>query len=146
MKKKTFIKIALGIVALGIISAALVYFFVYNKPHPDYEKAKPAHILSAFELFDGYRTDRQQAEEKYNGKVVVISGRLEKIETIESTVTAVFVFDQGMFGDEGVRCVMLPNHAANLQSFHVGSTIQIKGFVTGYNETDVIMESCSLIL
>jgi hypothetical protein len=145
MKRKNILKAAIALFVIGIVSAGLVYKFVINKPHKDFEKARPAYIVSATDLFDSFRSDRELAEKKYNGQVVMLSGKLDKIETSEDHVTGVFVFDQGMFGEEGVRCTMLPNHSSNLKAIPEGSEVQLKGFLTGYNETDVILEQCSVI-
>ena len=145
MKRKNILKGTLILAVIGLISAGLVYQFVINKPHRDFEKAKPAFIVSADDLFDSFRSDRTEAEAKYNGQVVLLSGKITKIETSDALVTGVFVFDQGMFGDEGVRCCMLPDHAANLKATPEGSDVQLKEFLTGYNDTDVVMEQCSLI-
>ena len=145
MKRKNLLIAALALFFTGIVSAGLVYQFVINKPHQDIEKAKPAYIVSATELFDSFRSERTLAEQKYNGRVVVLSGKLDKIETSDELVTGVFVFDQGLFGDEGIRCTMLPDHSSNLKSIPEGSEVQLKGFLTGYNETDVILEKCSVI-
>ena len=145
MKKKNIIIVIAVIFAIGIISAGSVYKFVINKPHQDYEKAKPAYIISAADLFDSYRSDRNLAEKKYNGQVVLLNGIINKVEISDSMVTGVFVFEQGMFGDEGIRCLMLPQHEARLKSYAVGSEIQLKGYLTGYNDTDIILEQCSVI-
>ena len=145
MKRKTFLKIALALSVTGIISAALVYQFVINKPHRDFEKAKPSFIVSASELFESFKNARESAEAKYNGQVLVLMGRLDKIEAAGNQVTGVFVFDEGLFGDECVRCTMLPEHAAMLKSMPEGTEVNMKGFLTGYNETDVILEHCSLV-
>jgi hypothetical protein len=146
MKRKNIFKAAIVLALVGVISAGLVYKFVINKPHMNMEKAKPAYIISAADLFNNFRTGQEEAELKYNGKVVLLSGKLDKIEVTDNQVTGVFVFNQGMFGDEGVRCSMLPNHASGLKSIPEGSEIQLKGYLTGYNETDVILEQCSVIL
>jgi hypothetical protein len=145
MKKRFIIRAFLVLAALGIITAGLVYRFVYNKPHTDFEKAKPEYMVSAAELFDSFRNDRQLAEARYNGKVVLLSGRLDKIEASDSQVTAVFVFDQGVFGDEGIRCTMLPSHTGNLKTYLDTQEVRLKGFLTGYNDTDVILEQCSIV-
>ena len=92
MKRKTIFRILAGMFLIGIVSAGLVYKFVINKPHQDYEKTRPAYIVSALELFNNFLSDRQASEAKYNGQVVLL-----------------------------------------------------KGYLTGYNETDVILESCSFI-
>lgn len=145
MKRKTFLKIALGLLVTGIISAALVYQFVINKPHRDFEKAKPSFIVSASDLFESFRADKTLAESKYNGQVVLLSGKLDMVEATDNLVTGVFIFDEGMFGDEGVRCTMLPEHARIMKSLPIGSEVSLKGFLTGYNETDVILEHCSFV-
>jgi hypothetical protein len=145
MKRKNLIKAAIALFVIGVLSAGLVYQFVINKPQPDYEKAKPAYILSATDLFDSFQSNRELAEKKYNGQVVMLSGKIDKIEVSDSLVTGVFIFNQGMFGDEGIRCSMLPQQAANLKTLAAGSEVRLKGFLTGYNDTDVIMEQCSVI-
>ena len=145
MKRKNIFRAALVLFAAGLISAGLVYQFVINKPHKNYEKARPAYVVSARELFESFRTNRETAELKFNGQVVMLHGHLDRIEDLDEKVTGVFVFDTGMFGEEGVRCTMLPNHSSNLKSMPEGSEVQIKGYLTGYNDTDVILEQCSFI-
>lgn len=145
MKKGTIITIILSLFVIGVISAGLVYKFVINKPHENYEKAKPAFIISATDLYNSFQSDRTTAEGKFNGKVVLLSGKLDKIDLAESLVTGVFVFNQGMFGDEGIRCVMLGNHAQALKAIGPGTEVKIKGYLTGYNDTDVVLEQCSII-
>jgi hypothetical protein len=145
MKRKNILKAAIVLFVIGIISAGMVYKFVINKPHTNFEKARPAYIVSASDLFDSYRSDRVTAEKKYNGQVVLLSGKINRIETSDDLVTGVFIFDQGMFGEEGVRCTMLPNHSSGLKSIPEGSDVQLKGYLTGYNDTDVILEQCSII-
>jgi hypothetical protein len=50
-----------------------------------------------------------------------------------------------MFGDEGIRCIMLQNQNKKLQGFASQDIITIKGYCTGYNDTDVIIEKASII-
>ena len=70
--------------------------------------------ISGKELFLQFKNSTQQASEKYTGKVLEISGSLSSVETPDSLTIAVFTLDEGMFGDEGIRCAMLPNHAQNI--------------------------------
>lgn len=143
--KSLIIKLGIAGVILGLIAAALVFKFVWNKPHRDYEKAKAAFTLLAADLFEEYRTDRPKAESTFNGQVVQLNGRLDRIEQSDSMMVGVFVFDQGMFGDEGVRCTMLANHESSLLNLAEGAEVRIKGYVTGFNDTDVILEKCSVV-
>jgi calcineurin-like phosphoesterase len=141
---KTWLKVTLVIIILGIIGAGLGYKFIYNKPHRNYEKAKPDHVVTAELLFQEYRNEKQAAEQQYNGKVVQVSGTVSAVETTDSLTIAVFVLDEGMFGDEGIRCTMLPNYKEKIHAFE-GKEAIIKGYLTGYNDTDVILEQCSLV-
>ena len=142
---KKWLKI-IGILAvIGIIAAVLVYFFVINKPHPDYEKEQPAFTLSAKQLFEEYKTDKEAAHGKYTGQVLQINGSLSKTEFPDTTAIAIFVFEEGMFGDEGIRCVMLEKFNEELQNHGRGQSIGIKGYCTGYNDTDVILTHCSMV-
>jgi hypothetical protein len=141
---KKWIKILIGLFILGLIGAVLGYKFIYNKPHRDYEKAKAEFSVTADELFYAYYSNRTTAEATYNGKVVELNGELKKIETPGDLTIAVFVMEEGMFGDEGIRCTMLPHHSSELGNY-IGKTLTIKGYCTGYNDTDVILEKCSII-
>ena len=141
---KTLMKVVLVLVVLGIVGVGLGYKFVYNKPHTNYEKATADFSLAGMELFSQFKSSTQQASERYTGKVLEITGKLNSVETPDSLTIAVFTLDEGMFGDEGIRCAMLPNHARQLTQY-IGADVKLKGYCTGYNETDVIMEKCSII-
>jgi hypothetical protein len=141
---KNWTKILIGLIILGSLGAFLGYKFIYNKPHRDFEAAKPDFKMSAEDLFNEYIGDKQKAQMNYNGKVVEISGTIHKVEKLDSLTIAVFVMDEGMFGDEGIRCTMLPNHAQSTLALK-GQKAKIKGFVAGYNDTDIIFEKCSII-
>ncbi len=143
--KKTMMKILkkiLGIfMIISVLGIAYVWFFVYNKPHRNFDKAKPDVILSAQSFYNNYAKKIKSC----NGKVVQINGIPKKIETNDSLAVVVFVFDQGMFGDEGVRCTMLPKYRNSAENLDLSKTVTIKGFCAGYNGTDVILEQCSII-
>ena len=142
---KKIIKIGIGLLIIGIIAGTLGYVFIYNKPHRNFEKASPDFNLSAFELFDAYISDRNMAETKYNGKVIQLNGKIQKTEKVDSIVIGVFVFQEGLFGDEGIRCTMLPKFNDEILKVKPETSVLIKGFCTGYNDTDVILEKCTLI-
>jgi len=141
---KTWVKILGILIVLGIVGGVLGYKFVYNKPHVNYEKAKPDFSMNVNDFFEEYRKDKNLAQQKFNGKVVEITGILSKVETTAELTIAVFALEQGMFGDEGIRATILSHHSENLQTYN-NKEIVIKGYCTGYNDTDVILEKCSII-
>ncbi|MGM0565624.1 MAG: OB-fold protein [Bacteroidota bacterium] len=141
--KNKFVKIGLAVVIVGLIGAFAVYHFVYNKPHKDYAKEEAAYALKAEALFNEFVDNSQKANEKYTGKVVQISGTPDKVENTDSTLVLVFAFAEGMFGDEGIRCHMSPEYQ-NPDDLNLSGNMTLKGFCTGYNDTDVILEHCSV--
>ena len=52
---KIWIKIIIALFIIGIIAAGLGYKFIYNKPHRDFEKAKPDFTLEAKALYYNFK-------------------------------------------------------------------------------------------
>ena len=142
---KRWIKIIGGLAVLGILAALYVWFFVYNKPHVNYEKATPDYVMEGHEVFYQYRNNKALADSLYTGKVLQLESGISKVETSDSILTVVFAFDRGMFGDEGVRCILLPNQHERLAEYSINDIIVIKGYCTGYNDTDIIIEKASIV-
>jgi hypothetical protein len=141
---RTWIKIVLVLFLLGVISALLVYHFVINKPHPDYEKMKADYTITAKDLYSQFAADKKEAGLKYNGKVLEISGKFKSIEKNDTLAVVVFSFKEGMFGDEGIRCTLLSKFTDKTKELINGTEVRIKGYCSGFNDTDVILEKCSL--
>jgi len=144
MKRKLFV-IAGILAVLGLIAGVLVYVFVVNKPHTDYAKAKPDVQIESRALFDAYKANATNAATLYNGKVIELAGNLNAVEQTDSLTIAVFEFEEGMFGSEGIRCTMIPEYAPDIARTPPASAVKIKGYCTGYNDTDVILEHCSIV-
>ncbi len=142
---KSWLYIIIGCAIFGMILTYGGYSFVYNKSHPDYENVEPAFNVTAQDLYQAYKTNKEVAAVKYNGKMVALTGKLSKVETADSLVTAVFVFTQGDFGDEGIRCTVLKKFNDAADKLQPDGEVKLKGYCTGYNETDVILEKCSII-
>lgn len=142
---KTWAKVMLTLAILGIIAALAVYFFVYNKPHTNFERAKPDFTVSAESLYNAFISDQTAAEKEYNAKVIQITGTLNDLEIADERVFAIFAFGDGMFGAEGIRCTLLDNHKGVLSNDDIGKPITIKGYCSGFTGTDVILEHCSVI-
>ena len=142
MKKWHIVLIAMF---LAGIAAAAVYFLVYSKPHPDYEKAKPEFVISAEALYFSFVRDEVAANSKFTGKVIAIDGQVAAVEQVDELVIVSFVFEEGFFGGEGVRCTMLEGHHASALDLAPGENVSIKGLCTGFTGSDVILEHCSFL-
>lgn len=140
--KKIF-KIGGVLAIIGILAGLYVWFFIYNKPHRDYEKAQADFVLGAKECYTNYSENNGSID--YTGKVLQLTGIASKVEIFDSLNVVVFVFNEGMFGEEGIRCTLLPNQVEAARQLNLEKEITIKGFCAGYNDTDVILQYCSII-
>ncbi len=138
-----WLKILTGALILAAVGIMIGYFYI-NKPHPDYENLEAEFKVQADDLYSEFSANTEQASQKYNGRMLAVSGSPDYVETADTMVIAVFVFNEGMFGDEGIRCTMLPDYNKIRESFYPGEEITLKGFCSGFNGTDVIIEKCSL--
>ena len=141
---KKWIKISLVLIALFIVVVLLVYHFVINKPHPDYENLKADYSLSAGDLYQQFSADEKKAGQMYNGKVIEINGVFKAIEKNDSLAVIVFSFKEGVFGDEGIRCTFLSKFTGKVNQLTKNSDIKIKGYCSSFNDIDVILDKCSL--
>jgi len=137
--------LAVFIVLLFSLVVGYFYFFVFNKEHPDFENLKPEYVLEAAELYKQFTSDPKKAQLMYGGKMIQVKGNINTIEKLDSLTIAVYVFNEGMFGNEGVRCTFLNEEAAMIQDINDVQNASIKGFCSGFNDTDVILEKCSVI-
>jgi hypothetical protein len=135
----------MGLALAGLSAAFLIYHFIINKPQPDFEKIKPDYSLDAGTFYKEFKTSKQNAQKLYNGKVIVITGKLSRVESSDSLTIAVFVFNQGMFGDEGIRCTILKKFIPDAKKLKPDGITRIKGYCTGFNDSDVILEHCSIV-
>lgn len=142
---KRFLRISAIVFVIFVIAGLLFYWFVINKPHPDYEALEPDFQLNAIELYEDFTIDRTLSENKYNGKMILLNGNLNSVEQADSLTIAVFVFEQGMFGDQGIRCTVLPKYKSQLMKYERSDEIWLKGFCAGYNDVDVILEKTSIV-
>jgi len=141
---KRFYKFLIIVIILGILGAVYGWFFIYNKPHTDYSTVKPVAILDAESCYNSF-VNKEAKTKAWLGQVIEISGKAQSFEKTDSLTTVVFVFNEGMFGDEGIRCSLLPESAEKIKSISFPAEITIKGYCTGYNETDLVIEQCSII-
>jgi len=142
---KSWIRIGLVLLFVAILTGMYIYFFVYNKKHPDFESEPAVYRLNAGTVFRSFRNNPEAASRIFNGKMIGLTGPVNAVEQTDSLVTVVFVFGQGLFGDEGIRCTMLPKFNDAARSLSTNEEVSIKGYCTGYNETDVILEQGSIV-
>lgn len=142
---KKFFKIVIILLILGIIGASYGWFFIYNKPHTDYSKVEPFANLKAEDCYNEFANGTEESK-KLLGQVIQISGEAKTFEKLDSLAILVFVFSEDdMFGSEGIRCSLSPSAIEEASNIALPANITVKGYCTGYNGSDLIIEQCILI-
>ena len=143
---KKLIRVAVVIAVIGVVAAGLVWKFYINKPHEDIENATPAYNMATEEIWNQYNTDPKKADSLYTGKVIELTGKLNRSDKSDTLVYAVFVMEaDSMFGDKSVRCEMLQKYNSEASALPKDVAVKIKGFCTGFDQTDIKFNKCSIV-
>ena len=141
-----WLKIIAILAVIGVIAAGLVWKFYINKPHADIENMMPDYTLSTQQLWKQYNTELKLSDSLYTGKVIEITGNLSKIDKVDSTVYLVFVMEPDPdFGDKTIRCEMLAKYSEEAAAVMVKAPLKVKGYCSGYDQTDIKFSKCSII-
>lgn len=140
MKRKTLVLLIIPVSAILTFSA--IFYYIYNQPHTNYAKARPDYRLeSPAQLYQEFLENEATASARYNGKMIEFIGTPDTFEELDGKTIAVFNVEDGDFGPQGVRCTFI----AQIPEANKQGKIRLKGFLTGFNDIDVILENCSLI-
>lgn len=129
----------------GIIGIFIVFFigvlisyglYQYNRPHEGTATKESSFQLAASTIFNEFETDEVTAGNKYNDKIVAVSGEITDVGIEDDGTVKVTLEAGGMMG--GVICQMDSNFEGN---FEIGETKTFKGVCTGYL-MDVILIRC----
>lgn len=122
---KKWVKVLLIIVVIGILGAAGVVYYVYNRPHRDVTKEKGVQ-LSAQALYDAFRTNEAEANKLYLDKAVEMTGEVAEVSTNQDGNVVV------NFKTNDPLVVINCTFKENPGSLQPGQTITFKGICTGY--------------
>lgn len=145
---KKWIIIIGSIVIIGIIGGFLVWNFYINKGQPDFAALEPEYKVKAKRLYNDFKENPELANEKYvgpQGKMIQIEGPISKVEMADSLAVLVYAYEEGDFGDQGIRVTLLPQFTEQAKQLSKLKPIKVKGLCTGYNDTDVILIHGSIV-
>ena len=140
MKRKKLV--LLIIPASASLTFLAIFYYVFHQPQTNYARAEPDHLLeSPQQLYQAFLTDEAAASATYNGKMIAFEGTPDLFEEVDGQTIAMFNVQDGDFGPEGVRCTFLKQLPPDSRQ----GVISLKGYCTGFNGIDVILENCSII-
>jgi hypothetical protein len=123
MRKKYFF----GIGILLICLAAWGIYTVY-RPHRNVEGEDAAAKLTAIDMYGEFSKNESEANKKWLGKVVEVSGRISSVSEAGKYVSVNLVATP----DGGVDCSLLKSDLSPDEKISKGDSITVKGKVTGY--------------
>lgn len=132
MSKKVII---LAVVAgLGILGG-IFGLYQFNKKVPSLSTITPDFVLTADELFDAFDSDETSALQKYEGKVITVTGTVMSSRATDTTTTLILDANNAMAG--GVNC----SFASSSLNVEEGQIIAVKGRCQGFL-MNVVLNNC----
>jgi len=124
MKKR----IIFGIIFIVAVAVIGVVYFLVNKTEPKVN-------VSAQTLVEEYTANEKDADQKYLGKTVVVSGAIAQILS-QDPLTILLEGNSGY-----VQCEFSPDSAPSLKE---GANVTVEGLCTGYL-MDVILTNSKIV-
>jgi hypothetical protein len=122
---KTWVKVLLIIGGIGLVAAAGVVYYVYNKPHRDVSSEKGVQ-LSAQNLYEAYHANEANGEKLYTNKALEVTGEVADVSTNQDGKTVV------NFKTSDPLVMINCTFRDNPGGLKPGQTITFKGICTGY--------------
>lgn len=133
------------LLAVLILMAVGIYVYrEYNRKAPDTSDLAAAYELTGIELIQAFQNGEADANSRYLGKVLVVSGVIKSVDSDSAGTQTLVLGDTASMSS--VRCIM--EKTSEVASYAVGKTIAVKGICTGYNAddmglgADVILNRC----
>jgi len=127
--------------AIAVISFLFIAFGSDDEGETEAEIAseEPAMTVSASELYADYEANGVAADDKYKGKVLLVTGEVNTID--RDIMETIYVTLQGdeYFGD--VQCFFAEDHVSAASQLTKGQTITVKGRCDG-KLMNVMLEGC----
>ncbi|HEX7903779.1 MAG TPA: hypothetical protein VF487_07865 [Chitinophagaceae bacterium] len=143
-------KKSIGIIVLIIAVAVAWYGYKeYTRTPKDLFHAKADFVLSSAQLLHEYETNDSSANNRYNGKIIEVTGNIKKVEKDEQNFYTIVLGDSLSLNT--IRCSMDTAHQQDAAVLVQGSSATMRGACTGYNKdemglgADVILNRCAVI-
>lgn len=122
---KTLIKILAGLAVLLLIA----YLVVMNMPQSTV-KSKEVHTeISAVDLFNSFSFNEKEAERKYVGQVIQITGLIDEVYPDEEGAQIVLLKSEG--GDLLAAVTLESNQSDKVAKYQEGDPITLKALCSG---------------
>lgn len=117
-------------------------YWLWNKPHEDIADATPELSIQSQELIRAFETNEQDANNKYVGKLIEVSGKVFQIDNTADGSTNILLESENPMST--VMCQLDPLQKQEHSGLVVGQSIILKGKCSGFT-TDVVLDRCHIV-
>jgi hypothetical protein len=133
---------------ISMLTVAAFALFAVASTEEEAEQSisgKPVDFtMTARELFQAYDQNEVAADEKYEGKVLEISGRVDDIGKDITDTIYVTLDGGGEYGIFSVQCFFADTHSGDAAKLSKGDAITVKGLCNGMIG-NVSVRGCSIV-
>ncbi|NOT38581.1 MAG: hypothetical protein HOP11_14510 [Saprospiraceae bacterium] len=122
-------KIVLLLIAGIIVALAALGYYFYNKPTASVIGMKSDFIKTASELYSEFEANEQEATQKYQNKVIEVTGVIDSIAQNENGGKMVILNTGGGMGSINLD---LDTSVVHKQTLEKGKEVTMKGICSGY--------------
>lgn len=130
-------RILIALLFLALIVGGIAYY-QYSRTVPTLEGVKADYEMTADELYSAFEADEKAALEKYEGKVIQLSGKIVELKRTEKGTNLTLEAEDAMLG--GVNCTF----GQLDEELKEGESILLKGRCQGFL-MNVVLNNCVLV-
>jgi hypothetical protein len=140
--RKNVVKWMVAAVLIAGIAGVYIAYNQWNKEHADASDVAGIKV-SAQELLKAYQTNEQDANAKFVGKVVEVSGEIAEIsgDTLPKIIVA--VPDEIM---EGIVISIDKRYTSDVANLKAGDKAVFKGFCSGYLQLSGVIVNDAVVV
>lgn len=156
MRLKQVLKRVIIIAIVGVIVAAGIGLYLFNKPHRNVQAAEADYSLSSSQIVNEYLQDIEAANSKYltadgDSKILEVTGKIAKIS--ENYDGQIVILLKNNEDKAGVSATLSGNIDEEASMIEIGETITVKGVIRSGASFDedlelyehVILDKCDIV-
>jgi hypothetical protein len=146
---KTYVKIAIFVVAFIALSAILAALYMYNLKHTDMAKARPDFVITATALQKEFEVNETAASAKYINKVIEVTGAIASVTQAGENNLNISL----KTGNDISSVICTFPAIGDPSKIKTGDNILLRGECSGFTQLfpgepplDVLLNNCAVIV
>ena len=135
MFKEIKMKFIKKYLTLLFISASIIVYFVWNKPHKDYSTMRTDITINSLNFINEFKANSTLATEKYLNQIILVNGN-----TTDKLTKSVVL-------DNGIVCTLDSSSLKALRLIQINNEVSIKGRFVGFDDLfeEIRLDHCFIM-